>query len=276
MTDPKSARPLALVTGASSGMGKIFAERLASQGTDLILVARRRDRLEALADQLRRDGGARCEVIGADLTDGAALDALAARLAGGESLDLLINNAGFGGFYPFATIDARAIDELIDINIRAVTRLTRAVLPDMIRRGAGGIINIGSVLALSGTLPPNPLPYRATYAAAKAFVLTFTQALAGELAGTGVRAMVCLPGPTSTEFFAIQGFDVSKYPAMMTPDDVVTAALAGLAAGEVTCVPALADATMLDRLAGMQQSVLASIRQSSELAERYRPHAVKV
>ena len=271
MADPKSARPVALVTGASAGIGKAFAERLAGRGYDLILVARRRDRLEAMAERLQRDFGAQSEVIVADLTDPVALAALEARLAGGHSLDLLVNNAGFGAYSPYASIDPRTADDLISVNIRAVTSLTRAVLPDMVRRGAGAVINIGSVLALSGTLPPNPLPYRAMYAAAKAFVMTFTQLVAGELAGTGVRVMVCMPGPVRTEFFAIQGVDESSFTAMMVPEDIVTGALAGLAAGEIVCVPALADTALLDQHAKAQTAIVGSIRQTSELAARYRP-----
>ncbi|SDR63669.1 hypothetical protein SAMN05519103_08894 [Rhizobiales bacterium GAS113] len=191
---PTAGRPRALVTGASAGIGMAFAEQLARAGHDLILVARRRDWLEALAERLRRDTGVHAEVVGADLTDAGTLAELESRVADDQSLALLVNNAGFGGYHPFASIAPKTVDDLIDIHVRAVARLTRAVLPGMVRRGAGGIINIASPLALSGTLPPDPLPHRATYAAAKAFLVTFTQALAGELTGTGVRVQVCFAG----------------------------------------------------------------------------------
>ncbi len=253
-----ASRPVARtawITGASAGIGAAFAERLAGDGYDLVLVARRRDRLEALAEKLRRQAGVRVEVVDADLTDMRALTDIEARLAKDETLSLLVNNAGFGRYHPFSSLDPNVIDELIDIHVRAVARLTRAALPGMIHRGGGGIINIGSLLALSGTLPPNPLPYRATYAAAKSFMLTFTQALAGELEGTGVRVEVCLPGRVDTEFHTLQGIDTSQLPPMMSAQDVVAAALAGLTQGEVVCVPALADTALLDRLADSELAV---------------------
>lgn len=265
-----SGRPRALVTGASSGVGTAFAERLAREGHDLVLVARRRDRLEELAERLRRDSGVQADVMCADLTDPEALAKVEASVAGDDALALLVNNAGFGGYKPFASIDPSVIDDLIGIHVRAVTRLTRAALPGMIRRGAGGIINISSVLALSGTLPPNPLPYRATYAATKAFILAFTQALAGELSGTGVRVQVCLPGRIKTDFHTLQGIDITALPPMMSADDLVTASLAGLMEGEVVCVPALADAALLDQVAETQVAVLRAAGLQSVLAERYR------
>lgn len=267
-----SARPRALVTGASSGIGVVFAERLARDGHDLILVARRRERLEELAVRLRRDFGVHAEVIGADLTDVGGLAEIEACVADDESLTLLVNNAGFGGYNPFVSIKPNIIDDLINIHIRAVTRLTRAALPGMVRRGAGGVINIASMLALSSTLPPNPLPHRAVYAASKAFLVAFTQALAGELSATGVRVQVCLPGMVSTEFHTVQGFDTSQIgPKKMTPDDVVTASLSGLAQGEVMCIPALADTALLDQLAEAQRATFrAGALQGVALAERYR------
>jgi short-subunit dehydrogenase len=275
MASPTVARhPRSCITGASAGIGMVFAERLAAAGHDLLLVARRRDRLEALAERLRRDTGSGVEVIVADLTDGGALAKLDARLAEDDALSLLVNNAGFGGYGSFASLDPNTLDELIDIHVRAVARLTRAVVPGMIRRGAGGIINVASLLALSGTLPPDPLPLRATYAAAKSFMLTFTQALAGELKGTGVRVQVCLPGRVDTEFHELQGIDTSKLPPMMSPEDIVTGALAGLAQGEVVCVPALADTGLLDRLKDAQLAVFrAAVLPTPALAQRYRGSA---
>jgi short-subunit dehydrogenase len=266
----------ALVTGASAGIGRTFAERLAGEGHNLVLVARRSDLLEALADKLRQDFGVQVEVISADLTDPGALAGIEERIANDDSLAVVVNNAGFGGYHPFASIELKTLDSLIEIHIRAVTRLMRAALPGMVQRGKGAIINVASLLSLSGTLPPNPLPYRATYAGAKAFIVAFTQALAGELSGTGVRAMVCLPGRVSTEFHTLEGIDTSKLPPMMTPDDVVTASLAGLAQGETMCVPALADATSLDRLAEAQLAVFRAATTQPALAERYRSRVAKI
>ncbi len=262
------SRPRALVTGASSGIGASYAERLARDGYDLVLVARRRERLEDLAERLRREADTHAEVLAADLTGAGALAQVEARVAGDESLALLINNAGFGSYGPFVQVESEAVDHLIDIHVRAVARLTRAGLPAMVRRGAGGVINVASLLALSGSMPPNPLPYRTVYASAKAFMVTFTQALAGELSGTGVRVQVVLPGLVATEFHTVQGMDLSKIPRM-TADDVVAASLAAFARGEVTCIPGLDDASLLERLAEQQRAVLKSAN-TTTLARRYQ------
>ncbi|MBV8764570.1 MAG: SDR family oxidoreductase [Hyphomicrobiales bacterium] len=265
-----TGRPRALVTGASAGIGMAFAEHLAQMGHDLLLVARRRDRLEGLAQRLRGETGIEAEVVCADLTDPTEVSEVEARIAGDGALRLLVNNAGFGGYQPFASIAPKVIDDLVAVHTRAVARLTRAALPGMIERGNGAIINIASLLALSGTLPPAPLPYRATYAGAKAFMLAFTQALAGELVGTGVRIQVCLPGRVATEFHAVQGIDTSKLPPTMSADDVVKASLAGLAQGEIVCVPALEDVALLSRLAEAQVAVLQAAAWQPVLAGRYR------
>ncbi len=267
MTSSQS-RPVALVTGASSGIGAAFAERLARDGYDLILVARRRDRLEALAKRLRGETGAEAEPLVADLANAGALSQVEDRLAGDERLTLLINNAGFGGYRPFVELDPKIADELIAVHISAVTRLTRAALPGMVHRGKGDVINVASVLALSGALPPNPLPYRAVYAGAKAFMLAFTEALSGELDQSGVRVQACLPGLVDTGYHALVGRDTSKMPPMMQAADVVTASLAALARGEVVCVPGLDDASLLERLADIRRTALMNVRPA--LAERYR------
>jgi short-subunit dehydrogenase len=179
------ARPIALVTGASSGIGAAYAERLAQDGYDLILVARRRHRLELLAERLGREAGAECEPLAVD--HASAFSQLEARVAVDEGLALLVNSAGFGGYRRFIEVEPQVINALIDVHVRAVARLTRAALPGMVRRGKGAVVNVASLLALSGALPPNPLPYRAVYAGAKAFMLAFTEALSGELSESGVR-----------------------------------------------------------------------------------------
>jgi short-subunit dehydrogenase len=261
-------RPRALVTGASSGVGEAYAERLARDGFDLVLVARRRERLEALAERLRRETGAQADVLAADLCDAGACAAVETRLAEDDVLQLLVNNAGFGGYRPFVQVDPAVAEDLVRVHVLAATRLTRAALPGMVRRGAGAVINVASLLALSGTLPPSPLPHRATYAGAKAYLVAFSQALAGELAGTGVKVQVCLPGLVATEFHTVQGIDRSRMPPMMSAADIVTASLAGLAAGEVCCVPGLVDASLLDRLAEAQLAVMRAANQP-KLADRY-------
>jgi uncharacterized protein len=263
-----SDRPRALVTGASAGIGLVFAERLAGQGHDLVLVARRRDRLEGLADRLRRQSGVEVEVISADLADERALAKIEDAAADDERLALLVNNAGFGGYKPFVAVEPKVIDDLIGVHIRAVARLTRAALPGMIRRDRGAIVNVASLLALSGAMPPNPLPFRATYAGAKAFIVSFTQALAGELIGSNVQVQACLPGRVLTEFHTSQGIDISKLPPMMSPQDVVTASLAALKLREVVCVPALSEAATGERITEAQAVAMRAAFQPT-LAERY-------
>jgi short-subunit dehydrogenase len=262
------SRPLALITGASSGIGAAYAERLARDGYDLILVARRRDRLEALAKRLQHEAGAGAEPLVADLADGDALSQVEVRVASDDRLVLLINNAGFGGYRPFVEVEPKIIDELVGVHVCAVARLTRTALPGMVRRGKGAVVNVASLLALSGALPPNPLPYRAVYAGAKAFILAFTEALSGELGESGVSVQACLPGLVDTEYHALVGRDPSKMPPMMRAADVVTASLAALTQGEVVCVPGLDDATLLERLADVQRTVLTSANRPA-LAKRY-------
>ena len=214
-----------------------FAERLAREGHDLVLVARRRDRLEDLAQRLRRDTGAQADVMCADLTDPQALGEIEARAASDDALTLLINNAGFAGYQPFTTIDPKVINDLIEVHIRAVARLSGAALPGMIRRGRGAIINIASLLALTGTLPPSPLPHRATYAGAKAFMLAFTQALAGEWPAQASAPRAACRGGSAPSSTSCMGLVTSKLPPAMTAEDVVTASLAALAREEVVCIP---------------------------------------
>ncbi|HXU65521.1 MAG TPA: SDR family NAD(P)-dependent oxidoreductase [Polyangia bacterium] len=263
------AKPLALVTGASAGIGQSFAEQLAAAGHDLIVVARRRDRLEALAARLREAHGTQTEVLVADLGSPAGVDAVAARAAQAP-LELLVNNAGFGGYRPFVDLDPKVADELLSIHIRAVVQVTRAALPGMVARGKGGVITVASLLSLSGAAPPNaPLPQRVVYAGAKAFQLTFTQVLAAELAGTPVRVSVCLPGVVKTEFHEVQGIDTSKMPPRMVPEDVARAALAGLAKGELVSVPGLEDTSALRQIDDAQRTALSAAR-NVEIASRYR------
>jgi uncharacterized protein len=262
------SRPLAFITGASSGIGAAYAEQLALAGYDLILVARRRERLEALAEKLRT-AGSEAESLPADLTDPHDLHQLELRVAHEERLTLLVNNAGFGGYRRFVEVEPRVIDDLINIHVRTIARLTRAALPGMVRRGTGAIVNVASTLALSGQLPPDPLPYRAVYAGAKAFILAFTEALSGELADSAVQVQACVPGLVDTEYQALVGRDPSKMPPMMQPEDVVAASLAALAGREVVCLPGLEDAALFKRLADARRDAMLSAGKPT-LAERYR------
>ena len=216
MTNDK-ARPRALVTGASAGIGEVFATKLAKKGYDLVITARRKDRLEALAETFIA-GGAATEVIEADLATDAGVDLLEATAT---EVDLLVNNAGFGTVGNFADLPIdRELDEL-SVNVRALMRLSHAALRGMSERARGAIINVASTAAFQ------PVPHNATYSATKAFVLHFSEALHEEAKAHGVTVTCLCPGPVKTEFQEVAGVDESSIPAMMwtTAEDVVDAAL---------------------------------------------------
>jgi short-subunit dehydrogenase len=263
-------RPHALVTGASSGLGAAFAERLAHDGYDLMIVARRRDRLETLAEQLRTNHHVDVEVITADLSTPEDLLNVEKRIAEDNLLELLVNNAGFGGYMAFVELDPNKATELIDLKVLAVTRLTRAALPGMLARGLGSIINVSSRLAFSGPMGSTQLPKRATYAGANAFLNTFSQLLQSELEGTGVQVQALCPGVVETEFHERVGIDPNRYPAaiVMKPEDVVQASLTGLKLGEVICVPALEDPDLLTQIHESQKRFF-ELSRTGNLASRY-------
>jgi short-subunit dehydrogenase len=226
-------RRLALVTGASSGIGACFAERLAREAWDLVLVARRRERLEELAARLREAHARRVEVLAVDLTTPAGVRAVEQRIADEPTLELLVNNAGFGTSGAFAELDRDAEEQELRLNVIALVRLTHAALGPFCARGHGAVINVSSLAGFQ------PAPFNATYAASKAFVNSFTQALHEELRGTGVRVQLLCPGFTRTEFQEVAGVDTSDVPgfAWMEPQAVVDASLAGLRQGELIVIP---------------------------------------
>ncbi len=271
MTTDKTNRPRALVTGASSGIGAAFAERLARDGYDLIIVARRRDRLDNLAEQLLGKYSAHVEVLTANLSQPKELRTVEKRIGEDLALELLVNNAGFGGYMPFVELDPDKATELINLKVLAVTRLTRAALPGMIARGKGSIVNVSSRLAFSGPIGSSQLPKRATYAGANAFIITFTQLLQSELDGTGVRVQALCPGVVQTEFHEQAGIDPNRYPAaiVMKSEEVVQASLTGLALGEVICVPVMEDPGLLTQIQESEKKFFEQTR-SGTLAERYR------
>lgn len=205
----RAGPPLAVVTGASSGIGAAFAEALAARGMDLIVVARRGARLDALAAKLMRDAGVRVRVLVADLLDDADLRGVEAALRQAPGIDLLVNCAGFGTYRPFSEIAPERIKHELMLDLVVPVALTRAALPGMLARGKGAILNVSS---MAGFIP---IPRHATYCAAKAGLTRFTEALHGELAGTGVRVQALCPGPVPTEFFAISGYDIDDVPAYM-------------------------------------------------------------
>jgi short-subunit dehydrogenase len=263
-----SARATALVTGASSGIGEAFARRFAADGLDVVVVARRRDRLEALAADLR-GAGVEPTVIAADLTDAADLARVERAAAECGTLRYLVNNAGAAGYMPFVDLPPDQAESLVRLHIVATTRLTRAALPGMVERGAGVVINVSSGLSFSGALPSPPLPRRAVYAAAKAYLNTFSEVVANELRGTGVVVQALCPGLVRTEFHQVAGIDVSQLPGGMQPGEVVDASLAGVTLGETLCVPGLIEPALIDEFSSVRGRIFASLR-GGVVAERYR------
>jgi short-subunit dehydrogenase len=225
---------VALVTGASSGIGAEFARALAARGSDVVLVARSGDRLAALASEVSAKHGVRAEVIAADLSDPAAPDAIVAELAARSiEIDTLINNAGFGTHGEFAELDAKRERNEVFVNVFAPVALTRALVPGMVVRKRGAIVNVASTAAFQ------PVPYMATYGATKAFVLSFGEALAEELRPHGVRVVVLCPGQTDTAFF--DGIDEARVGKARTVEQVVATALRALERGNVVAVDGLAN-----------------------------------
>lgn len=235
MTIP--SKGTALVTGASSGIGAIYADRLARRGYDLILVARNRDRLHALANKLSDETGRSVEIVVADLDNKADLTRVETVLKSDASITLLVNNAGFGAAAPLLQADVEKMEEMITLNVTALTRLTYAAVPGFVARGTGTIINIASIVAIAPEL------LNGVYGGSKAFVLAFSQSLKHELADKGVRVQAVLPGATATEFWGVAGVPVEHLPQqiVMPAEAMVDASLAGLDAGEFATIPALPD-----------------------------------
>jgi short-subunit dehydrogenase len=237
---PKAASQprLAVVTGASSGIGLAFAQRLAARGYDLLLVARRGERLAALAADLRRDHGIAAEPLTADLSRTAEVEALAAHLAEQDGVRVLVNNAGFGTWGTFVETDLSRHLAMIEVHVGASVRLCHAVLPGMIARRGGAIVNVSSIGAFAAS------PQNVTYCATKAFLVLFSEGLHAELRGTGVRVQALCPGFTRTDFHDTPDyapFDKAQVPApfWLSADDVVTASFRALRRDEAVCVPGL-------------------------------------
>jgi short-subunit dehydrogenase len=227
---------MALITGASSGIGAAFARRLAADGYDLTLVARREERLAVLAGELGEHYGAVVQCLLADLSESAALEQVEQRVAALPELDLLINNAGFGTRGSFAESDVRRQSQMIQLHVVASTRLTHAALPGMVARRHGGIINVASLAAFIA------LPGDAVYNATKAYLVSFSRTLREELKGTGVRVQALCPGFTRTELHSAQGLpesELARVPAMLwlRAEEVVGASLRSLGRNQAICVP---------------------------------------
>ncbi|HEX2891297.1 SDR family oxidoreductase [Vineibacter terrae] len=259
-----TTRNVAVVTGASSGIGAIYADRLARRGYDLILVARSRDRLAALARRLGAETGRSIETLAADLGDKADLARIEALLRGDPRITLLVNNAGVGATAPLLGADVEKMSEMIDLNVSALTRLTYAAVPGFVARGGGTIINIASIVAIS------PETLNGVYGGTKAFVLAFSQSLQHELADKNVRIQVVLPGATATAFWDNAGKPVQQLPTaiVMTADDMVDAALAGLDQGEVVTIPALPDKAEWERYEAARRAMSGNLSRAVP-ASRY-------
>jgi short-subunit dehydrogenase len=258
---------LAIVTGASSGIGQAYAERLARDGWDLVVVARRRERLEALAAELGRETAVSIRVIEADLGKHNDLLALCDEVAG-LPVGMLVNNAGLAHYMPFAELPPERADELVQVNVLAPVLLTRAVVPGMRDRAHGAVINVASLLAFSGPAEAPGLPARAVYASSKAFLVTFTQVLASELRNSGVQVQVVCPGIVRSEFHSRQGMDLSAVPRM-EPHMIVEASLLDLDRGQAISIPGLPDESLIDRLLTSEQELLHFTR-TTELPARYQ------
>ena len=238
MTARPSFRPgTALITGASAGIGATYAERLARRGHDLLLVARDRVRLEALAARLRADTGVSVEVLPADLTQRADLARVEQRLREDARITMLVNNAGIAVAGSLVGADPDRLEAMIQLNVVAPTRLAAAVAPRFAAAGGGTLINVASVLALAPEL------FNGSYSGTKAYVLNLSQALQHELAPRGVRVQAVLPGATRTELWERAGIELANLPPSMVMDvnEMVDAALAGLDHGETVTIPSLPD-----------------------------------
>lgn len=254
---------LAIVTGASSGIGAVYADRLAARGHDLLLVARREERLKQIAHDLQERHGVDVQTATADLADPTDLDRIET-LVQHSSPTVVINNAGVGGLGATDAISADRIENIVRLNVSALSRLSHAALAGFRSRGTGTLVNIGSVIAFS------PSPNAAAYSGSKAYVLNFTRSLQAEYADTAIRIQLVQPGPIHTEFFTAAGTTDSIFPenTFLTAEQLVDAALAGLDGGELVTTPTVADSGIWEELENARLLFLEAAR-SGTVAPRY-------
>jgi hypothetical protein len=260
----QQSKGLAVITGASSGIGAVYADRLARRGYDLLLVARTRGPMDELAKKLEAGTGHKVEILAADLADSRDLAGVERILREDPRITLLVNNAGMASTAPLLNSDVTEMSRIIALNVNALTRLTYAVVPAFVKRGSGTIINIGSVVGVAPEL------LNGVYGGTKAFVLAFSQSLRHELANKGVTVQVVLPGATATDLWKKAGTPVEHLPQeiVMTADDMVNAALAGLDQGEFVTIPALADAGQWQAYEAARQAMMPNLSRT-EPAARY-------
>ncbi|MFD1612065.1 SDR family NAD(P)-dependent oxidoreductase [Sphingomonas tabacisoli] len=264
----ETTKGTAVITGASSGIGAVFADRLARRGYDLVLVARSADRLAQVADRIRSTTGRKVDLLPADLGDAADLARVEAFLKDTPDVTMLVNNAGLGGALTLFESDVDQMTAMIALNVTALTRLTYAAAPEFVARGSGTIVNIASIVAI------NPEVLNGVYGGTKAFVVAFSQNLRHELDGTGVHVQVVLPGATATEFWAAAGRPVELLPSeiVMTGDDLVDAALVGLDQGEFVTIPSLQEKQLFDSYETARQAMIGKLSNAAPAA-RYRAAA---
>ncbi|MGE7991732.1 SDR family NAD(P)-dependent oxidoreductase [Pseudomonas sp. NPDC089554] len=262
MTDIRKGT--ALVTGASSGIGAVYAERLAQRGYDLVLVARNQERLDTLASRISLDTQRNVEVLAADLANAAQLAQVERKLREDASITLLVNNAGIGTHTGVLESDVERMAEMIALNITALTRLTYAAVPGFVARQQGALINVSSVVSLAPEL------LNGVYGGSKAYVTAFTHSLHKELAGQGIQVQAVLPGATATEFWQIGGLPLENLDAstVMTASDLVEGALQDFDAGVLVSIPAMHDLQHYQRYESSRQALLGNLS-SNQLAPRY-------
>jgi uncharacterized protein len=261
----------ALVTGASAGIGAVYADRLAKRGHDMILVARRADRLESLAAEITKNTGRNVETVAADLTDRSGLRRVEEILRRDDRVSLLVNNAGFAAVTPLLNSDVNEMSKMIALNIDALVRLTYAAVPGFVSRRNGTIINIASAVSIG------PERLNGVYGGTKAFVLAFSQSLKHELSDKGVRVQAVLPGATATDIWANAGLPVENLPKeiVMTTEAMVDAALVGLDQGEFMTAPSLPDIAEWNAYEKARVA-LAEKLSRAEPAARYRGAAAAI
>lgn len=258
-----STRPAVLITGASTGIGAVYAERFAQRGHDLVLVARDQIRLDALAAQLRNEHGVTIEVIAADLTRLGDLTSIETRLREDARIGILVNNAGAALSGSFIDQSTDSVAQLVALNTTALVRLASAIAPRLAKAGEGAIINIGSVVGLA------PEFGMSVYGATKAFVLFLSQGLSLELSPLGVYVQAVLPAATRTEIWDRSGIDINTLNEIMEVADLVDAALVGFDRREPVTIPPLHEAERWDDLQSARQGLLGQIRQAA-VAQRYQ------
>ena len=269
---PADSKRTAVITGASAGIGAIYADRLARRGYDLILVARGRDGLEAAAERIKHETRSTVTTIAADLTNSTDLARVEEVLRSDESITVLVNNAGMSINRDLAEVDPEGIESMIKLNVLAPSRLARAAVSAFLAHGRGTLINISSTVAIA------PEALNSVYSGSKAYLLAFSQRLRREIKDKGIRLQVVLPGPTRTAMWEKAGTDIATLPAerVIDAEKMVDAALAGLDLGEFVTIPSLADAVEWERYDAARQNLIPKLSGESPAPRYASPVAIAV